>query len=154
METVTIDNINIQTHKRWAEDQAHIDPSFLEESAKVSPLTEVTGTSSIFTSRWAALFGLDIRHLPWAGFFAPAKFNTQTKRFFSYRIIPSLTFPLENQEEDEEEKDRKKRLKAFLQAQKGGTTDKEILTDLLDTIFTLDDLLGKILVKKLQYHKG
>ncbi len=154
MEAVTIDNINIQAHRRWAEDQAHIYPSFLEESAQVSPLTEVTGTSSIFSSHWAALFGVDIRHLPWAGFHAPAKFNTQAKRFFSYKIIPSLTFPQEKHEYDDDEQDRKKRLKSFLRAQLGNKTDKEILADLLDTIFTLDDLLGKILVKKLQYHKG
>lgn len=155
METVTIDNLNIRTHKRWAEDQARIDPNFLEESAKVSPATEVTGTSSIFASRWASLFGIDIRHLPWAGFTPPAKFNMQAKRFFSYRIIPSLTFPLDSQDEGEdEEKQRKNRLKTFLQAHKGNQSDKEILNDLLDTIFNLDDLLGTILVKKLQYQKG
>ena len=155
METVTIDNLNIKTHKRWAEGQAQIDPTFLKESAQVSPATDFTSTSSIFASHWASLFGLDIRHLPWAGFAPPAQFNTQTKRFFSHRIIPSLTFPLNYQEEDEEEeKQRKKRLKDFLHAHKGNKIDKEILTHLIDTIFTLDDLLGKILAKKLQYHKG
>lgn len=154
MEAVTIDNINIETHKRWAENQAHIDPTFLKESAKVSPLTEVTGTSSIFASHWAALFGIDIRHLPWAHFTPPARFNTQAKRFFSHKIIPSLTFPQDKEEDDGEEQDRKERLKALLASYRGEKKDIEILSELLDTIFTLDDLLGKVLAKKLQYHKG
>ncbi len=154
MESITIDKLHIATHRRYAKNQAQNDPAFLKAASKVSLQSEVTGTSSIFGSNLSALFGLNLTHIPWAGFFPPARFSTQSKRFFSYRIIPDLTFPLGDKEEDKEEQDRKKRIKAFLHSQKGNKSDQDILEELLDTIFTLDDLLGKILVKKLQYHKG
>ncbi len=157
MEPVTIDKIGLETYRKWAEDQSLLDPTLLKESALVSPHPQVTGTTSIFASQFSTLFGLSLLHLPWAGFFPPLNFRAQGKRFFSHKIVPHLAFPFdENSEEKEEEgkERRKEALRAFLRAQKGKVKDQEVLIELIDTLFTLDDLLAQILAKKLQYHKG
>lgn len=150
MNPTTIDNLDIQSHRDYAATQARLDKLFLKEAKEISPHPEVTGVTSIYASEWAALFGLNLRFLPWAGFLPPPKFTTQSKRFFSYKILPTLPFP--GEEKNKEEK--KRQTKELIEKKANKSPDGAILSELVEMIFTLDDLLGRILAKKLQYHKG
>lgn len=153
--TVTIDNISIQSHRRYAQDQRSLDPLLLKESKEVFSHPEITGTTRIFGSHWAALFGIDLLHPSWARFSPPPRYNRQAKRFFSYKIIPELHFPNEAfDDDDKNEKRKREQMKQYILKQDADRRDKSILIDFLETLHNLDDQLGQILAKKLQYHKG
>ncbi|HAZ15228.1 MAG: hypothetical protein A2Y28_01560 [Chlamydiae bacterium GWC2_50_10] len=154
MESVTIDRLKIETHKRYAHTQATVDRSLIEESARISSQSEVTATTSTFSSQWKALFGLQQCRPPWAHFVPPPKFSLQVKRFFSYRTLPALFLPMHACSKSFHGKEGVIELKKLILCQQAPGKDKEVLTHFIETLFTLDEILGKILAKRLQYHKG
>lgn len=165
----TIDNFDIKIHERYAQDQVALDKTFIVESALLSAHFEITGTSSIYSSKWEELFELNIRNIPWAAFTPPPRYHKQAKRFFSYRILPTIYVEDEDEETGEEqqheESEEKKRAKEILKkahsAKKGASEDpylferdKSTIINLLQSVVHLNKLLTQVYSRKLQYQKG
>lgn len=169
---VTIDQISIKEHQRYAEDQKHLDLSFIKESPLVAPHPGITGTSAIYSSKWEELFEIQKKNLPWAQFMPPEEYFSQANRFFSYVIIPSILVDdnqeegeKSNDEEDEEIEDMLERkfsvfmkiIKAKKHPDQSNTLferDKTSILNLLDELKRLNKLLAQINSRKLQYQKG
>jgi len=174
MNGVTIDKFDIKVHERYAQDQLilDLDPTFLKEASQIPPHSQITGTSSIYSSKWEELFELQLRNVPWAFFSPPPLYHVHAKRFFSYRLIPSLDFNEDNQKDKEEDQDHEqeednsslahqeivsKILYATPQTQKTTThieKERATLLSLVESIRHLDKLLKHVNSRKLQYQKG
>jgi hypothetical protein len=164
MKAITIDQLDIKDHVRWAQDQADYDVSFVQESHLVAPHPEILGTSVIYPSKFEELFELQRRNLPWASFSPPKNFHLFSRRFFSYRLFPSIYWEDEKDEEEKEssEKDSSHDLiqeviRAKLlenQTQSLFEKDKSTILNLLESIRWVNQLLKQINARKLQYQKG
>jgi hypothetical protein len=86
---VTIDRLSIKDHKRYAEDQKQTDPIFLADTRVVPYLSEITGTSPIYSSEWEELFGIR-KQVTWANFCSYPGYSDQAKRFFGTQILPTV----------------------------------------------------------------
>jgi hypothetical protein len=173
---VTFDSIDISVHKRYALDQEALDPLFIGEIQQVAHHSEITGTSSIFSSKWEDLFDIYKRNITWAHFSPPDMYYSQSNRFFSYCLLPDLYWDM-NPEEDGTEKEqappvffafqRKKRptkkqivtLSSLMQKEASTPMiyfekDKGIIMNLLDSIEKLNKMLAHVQSRKLQYQKG
>jgi hypothetical protein len=163
MKAVTIDQLDIKDHVRWAQDQKDYDVSFIKESQLVATHPEILGTSIIYPSKFEELFELQRRNLPWASFSPPKNFHMFSKRFFSYRLFPNIYW--EEKDEDEEESEDKNSNHDLIQEvirvkKKGNQTlplfekDKSAILSLLESIKWVNRLLKQINARKLQYQKG
>lgn len=168
---VTIDKLHIKSHERYAKDQANLDLKLISESSAIPQHSEITGTSAIYSSKLEELFELQIRNIPWAIFSPPPKYTIQSRRFFSYRLLPKISCQDDDEDESEEEKEERENsekgakslnlIKEILEAKKKEAEaahtfakDKAKLLNLLESIKRLDKLLSFINSKKLQYQKG
>lgn len=160
---VTIDRLDIKSHTRYAQDQQKLDTKYTHESSLIHPHSEITGTSTIYTSSWELLFETQKKNLPWASFLPPRSYALQSKRFFSYRIIPSMDVGSEDDEEDEEQKEGREQelIEKLLSAVKEEKHNKasfegeqKILLNLFNSMRHLNQLLAQINARKLQYQKG
>src|SRR6185503_616314 len=104
MKPVTIDNLDIKDHIRWAQDRALLDITLVKESKEVSAHPEITGTSIIFSSQLEELFSWEKGMLPWANFSPPHNVSLFHKRLFSYRLFPHISSE-ENTDEEENASD-------------------------------------------------
>jgi hypothetical protein len=163
MKAVTIDQLDIKDHVRWAQDQESYDISFIKESHLVAPHPEILGTSVIYPSKFEELFELQRRNLPWASFTPPNNFHTFSKRFFSYRLFPNIYWEEEDEEESSEGENPNQEdlIQEVILAKKiGGQTqslfekDKCTILSLLELIKWVNHLLKQINARKLQYQKG
>ncbi len=149
----TIDNLDVKIHERYAQDQQIYDRSFVTEASLVSPHADIAATSAIYSSHYEALF----------------EHYRMRNRFFSYTILPFLPQDGERKkgedeetQEDQEEEDRESiLLKKTLQATKAKNQDtslfekdKSKIVNLLQTVDHLNEILGQINSRKLQYQKG
>ncbi len=89
---VTVDSIDISVHQRYANDQALLDPIFLYETPIVAAHPEIVSISSIYASKWEELFEVHRRSSPWASFCPPKLYAYQSKRFFSYCLLPTISY--------------------------------------------------------------
>lgn len=169
MKAVTIDNLDRKYHERYAQDQELFDPVYSKESTDIPRHSEITGTSSIYSSKWEELFEIQLINISWGSFGPPPKYHVQSRRFFSYRIIPSIYVGLEEemQEEKQNDPDQENPLAESdliqevlkIKATKRGTShlvEKE-KTAVLELLFSLKDLntqLSQINSRKIQYQKG
>lgn len=173
---VTFDSIDITVHNRYAKDQETLDPIFLTEPQMIAPHSEITGTSSIFSSKWAELFDIYKPNISWAHFSPPEMYYSQSNRFFSYCLLPDLYWDMEDEEEKEKKEpvaeilfsfQRKKRpskkeilsLLSVMQKEDGTSLlyfekDKGTIVNLIDAIEKLNKLLAHVQSRKLQYQKG
>jgi hypothetical protein len=168
MKAVTIDNFDIKVHERYAQDQFKLEPKYLTETNLVAPHSEITGTSAIYSSKWEELFEIHLRNISWAAFTPPPKYTTQPNKFFTYRILPNISFEDEREQDDgeqdqQEEKQKKNQelLEKVLKAEKGKSDpvhvfekDRTAIVSLLEAAKFLNQLLQHIQSKKLQYQKG
>ncbi|MFI5334641.1 MAG: DUF5399 family protein [Chlamydiales bacterium] len=165
MKATTIDNLDIKIHERYAHDQKVYDRSFVRDASIVTHHADIAATSAIYSSQHEALFELNVKNHAWAHFTPPALYYRARNRFFSYTILPFLSFDEENEsnvEEQEEEEEKKNPLKKkTLEAVKGKNQDpslferdKSKIIHLLETVDHLNEILGQINAKKLQYQKG
>lgn len=160
MKAVTIDQLDIKEHIRWAHDQQEYDVTFVTESHLVAPHPEVLGTSAIYASKLEELFELQKRNLPWAFFAQPKNFHLFSRRFFSYRLFPSIYWDDEIEEKDEKLssdhliQEVLKMKKSPLQTHSLFEKDKNTILNLLETIQGIDQMLKHINARKLQYQKG
>lgn len=165
----TIDNLDVKIHERYAQDQQIYDRSFVTEASLVSPHADIAATSAIYSSHYEALFELSIKNHSWAHFTPPSMYYRMRNRFFSYTILPFLPQDGERKkgedeetQEDQEEEDRESiLLKKTLQATKAKNQDtslfekdKSKIVNLLQTVDHLNEILGQINSRKLQYQKG
>jgi hypothetical protein len=170
MRPVTIDRLDIKIHERYAKDQEQLDTKYITESTAIASYSEIVGTSSIYPSNWQILFDLQIKNIPWALFSPPFRYTLQSNRFFSYQILPTIYLRDEDEEdlEDEEEEKKQKRekrrfemIKKIMHTRKAAhqnladfESERSTLLHLLDSIRSLDKLLGQINARKRQYQKG
>lgn len=172
---MTIDNLDIKAHERYALDQQKLDLRYIDEATLIHPHSEILGVSSIYSSKWEELFEIHKRNISWASFCPPPRYNLQSNRFFTYCIFPSIAVEEERDKEDEKEREdqeenseeERKRdraaslLEKILSAKKRGAKpadlferEKTDLIDLLESIKYLNKLLLQINGRKLQYQKG
>jgi len=163
VKAVTIDQLDIKDHVRWAQDQESYDVSLLKESQLVASHPEILGTSVIYPSKFEELFELQKINLSWASFSPPKNFHMFSKRFFSYRIFPHIDFEEElRNKTDENEIDANYGLiqeihalaKTKEQHLPSFENDKSTILHLLESIKWLNQLLKQINARKLQYQKG
>ena len=89
MKGVTIDNLEMKDHLRWAKDQEVLDVAFVSESSIVAHHPEILGMSMIYTSKFDELLELQ-RNQHWACFSPPKNFQLFRKGFFSHRLFPHI----------------------------------------------------------------
>ena len=164
MKAVTIDQLDIKEHVRWAEDQKAFDVTFVTESYLVAPHPEIMGTSVIYPSKFEELFELQKKNVSWACFSPPINFHAFSKRFFSYRLFPNIYW--DDKEEDTEEKEddgapSDNLIVEVLKVAKMGDQpsslfekDKTAILNMLESIRWVNELLKQISARKLQYQKG
>ena len=149
MKGVTIDQLEMKDHVRWAKDQSHLDVSLIKEAELIAHHhPEILGTSVIYPSKLEELFELQKKNLHWASFEPPKNFHLFSKRFFSYRLFPNLDW----EEEEEEEKDQDQEL--MEEVAKAQSPDKDAILNLLKSVGWISRLLKQINARKLQYQKG
>ena len=170
MNGVTIDKLDLKSHRRYAEDQIKLDTKYTQESPLIPPHSEILGTSSIYSSSWEDLFETQKKNIPWACFIPPPLYTVQTNRFFTFRVVPSISLGDEEEEEAQKEKEREEEerqkkenslFKKTMEAEKGLEDtlsrfegDKGSILNLLTSIQSLNSLLAQINGRKLQYQKG
>ena len=165
MKAVTIDQLDIKDHVRWAQDQNEYDVSFVNESHLVAPHPEILGTSVIYASKFEELFELQKKNITWANFVQPKNFHLFSRRFFSYRLFPSIYWEDYEEDEDEDSSDKEsvsddlihevlKVKKIPHQTQSLFEKDKTSILNLLESIKGIDTMLRQINARKLQYQKG
>lgn len=163
MKAVTIDRLDLKDHVRWAQDQQEYDISFVNESHLVAPHPEILGTSIIYPSKFEELFELQKKNLPWAFFSLPGNFHLFSKRFFSFRLFPSIYWEDSEDEEqsDDEEEETDDLIREVLkvkklpqQPQSLFEKDKTAILNLLEAVKGIDKMLRQINARKLQYQKG
>jgi hypothetical protein len=164
MKAVTIDQLDIKEHVRWAQDQNAFDVTLVTESHLVAPHPEIMGMSIIYPSKFEELFELQKKNVSWACFSPPTNFQAFNKRFFSYRLFTNIHWEDEEEgEEKEEDKDSPSDnlIVEVLKVEKMGDQpsslfekDKTAILNLLESIRWVNDLLKQISARKLQYQKG
>jgi hypothetical protein len=164
MKGVTIDKLDMKDHLRWAQDQEVLDTSYLTEASLIAPHPEILGMSMIYPSKFEELFELQKKNQHWASFLPPKNYHLFGRRFFSYRLFPSIDW--EDEEENQEDSQQQtspdhdlietvSRIKKL-----GGQTsslfekDKSAMLNLLESIKWISTLLKQINARKLQYQKG
>ena len=164
MKAVTIDKLDIKDHMRWAQDQEVLEIAFVTEASVVAPHPEILGMSMIYPSKFEELFELQKKNQHWAAFSPPKNFHLFGKRFFSYRLFPSINW--EDEEEGGEGSENQTGpdqdlIQAVFRIKKLGNQtpylfekDKSAMLSLLESIKWINNLLKQITGRKLQYQKG
>lgn len=164
MKAVTIDRLDIKDHVRWAQDQKDYDISFVNEAHLVAH-PEFLGTSIIYPSKFEELFELQRKNQHWAIFALPYNFHLFGRRFFSYRIFPSIYLDEFDEQDDEEGSEEKNPSEGLIQEvlktknnspqpQSLFEKEKTAILNLLESISGIDKMLRQINARKLQYQKG
>ncbi|MCI0382146.1 MAG: DUF5399 domain-containing protein [Chlamydiae bacterium] len=169
---VTIDNIGIKVHERYAQDQFLLELKYITESHKIPHQSEIVSISALYSSKWEELFQIHIKNIPWAHFIPPPQYKSQRKKFFSYRLSPKINLMQEDEEEADEQADdfldgeeipesRVDLIKKMIFSQTNDLLsatllekNKTSLCCLLDSINFLCELLREVDSRKLQYQKG
>lgn len=169
MKAVTIDQLDMKDHVRWANDQQQYDISFINESHLIAPHPEILGTSSIYASKLEELFEMQKKNVSWAFFSQPKNFYLFSRHFFSYRLFPSIFWDegaeddneVEEQESFEGDGNSVDLIKEVMNLKKAPhhnssifEKDKTVILNLLESIKGIDRMLLQINVRKLQYQKG
>lgn len=161
VKAVTIDQIGIEVHDRYAKDQEKlkkIDSFFIKDAA---PHFETTGTSSIFTSEWEKLFSFfSDRNHTWAQFADAPNFSLPGRRsFFSFALVPSLEGFSQEEESGErvyfaEERERLSSVKIPHHALAHLERERSQLFNLLDKIGEFNELLQQIHSNRIGTQRG
>ena len=171
MKAVTIDNLDIANHLRWAQDQDALNGIYFSEAQAVAQHPELVGLSMIYSSKFEELFDLTKKNQHWASFSPPKNYPLFGKRFYSHRLLPGIYLEEEEeegQEEKQEEEGQEKQedphqnlIQTVMQIKKMGSQtavlfekDKSAMLNLLESIRWLNALINQIHSRKLQYQKG
>ncbi len=160
MNAVTIDNLDIKIHTRYAQDQQILDTSqFIEEIQLGSTFSVIDSYSINYALEFERLFDLHIRNLPWASFIPPIRPNKQKNRYFTHRLVLGILGTECDEEQEEGETDdlikkaanaKKKKFHSITAFEK----EKTSILNMLSSIKQLNEILGECNSKRLQYQKG
>ena len=164
MKAVTIDQLDIKEHVRWAQDQLDFDIALIKDTHVIAHHPEIIGTSSIYPSKFDELFELQKRNPSWACFSPPHNFHAFNKRVFSHQLFPTLSWDDQEQgeqesSEEDEASDRIVQLVGKLKKLSNQTPaalekDRSSILGALESIRWINHLLKQIYARKLQYQKG
>ena len=157
----TIDNLGIETSRRYARDQEQLEESKLIEDSKFIPQkTEVFLLKPHFSPELQEYF-LPTSQTKWAVFDPPPEYTTLAGSLFTYQLIPSLgdsekqdanTDKLEALEDTlSKHKQSKKRDQ---QDQQEEEKERKTLLNLLKTIGRFDRTLQVINSRRNQFQRG
>jgi hypothetical protein len=161
MKPRTIDNLGVDSSKRYAKDQEILDAHFLQDSRLIPQKAEQPTLKPYVPSEFEQLFAPG-KQILWAAFAAPPNYYMEAKTVFSYQLIPSLGGS-EKQEADAEKieslQDALNKPYKDNQGQDSSEQDKEeqerqVLLALLECIKKLDKTLSLINAKRNQYQRG
>lgn len=155
MSRVTIDNLDIKVHERYAQDQLQLDNKYITESQAIGRQTDFAATSSIYSSQWEILFGTHLVNVSWAFFCEPPKYNAQRNRFFTHALCPiDMQDDQGEKDKEDEEEEENELVQKVIQAEKFKESDKAAILNLFESMKLLNGILAFINAKKLQYQKG
>lgn len=137
MKAVTIDNLPIDTHQKYAESQKM---SAARTQETLSAFPEILGTSTIFASKLEELLETPAGSTPWATFCPPPGYTEQAKRFLESFAL----FLKEIRDNTEEGASENPELRKFVE-----TVNEKIETALANekdkgTLLNMVDCLGRI----------
>lgn len=160
---VTIDNYDVEFHKRYAIDQTQLDPTYVDEANLIPPHFEIPRSQSSIRTKWEELFEVNLGIHPWAGFAPPPQMHLLRNRFFSLSLSPSFDW-IEEENKDKEEEKEEQLLEQYRRKIKAKQSkylplslmekDKAALLNLLEMVHTLNGFLREVHARKLQYQKG
>jgi hypothetical protein len=165
VKSVTIDNLTLETHHRYARDAEQLDRNLIKESLEIPSHSDIGSLQASFISHWELLFGIHLRNTPWAHFSAPPIYRKMRKHLFQHLLFPYflLRGKKNRQEKDssDEEGEGKEEEKVWEFLRKGlskmdslSEDDKKSLDGLFEMIKKLDSLLKYIHERRLQFQKG
>ncbi len=85
---LTIDNLGIDASKRYALDQAALDPRLVKDARSISARTELTVIEP-YVSTSLSEFSVG-NFILWASFSAPTNYQAILSGLFTYQLIPAL----------------------------------------------------------------
>lgn len=165
---VTIDNLGIDSSRRYAQDVTQTDTEFFQDSGRVSQQTSVLATSPRI-SEFDELFGTLIRVPSWASFSPPPNFTSHARNLFSYQLIPSLGAQseldtcielVENYQDDSSRGEVKRQTDQEQSRQDNNQeaneeeSDKKKILSMLQSVQRLDRILELINSRKGEFQKG
>ncbi len=169
----TIDNLQLEAHQRYAQDQQILDPRFTIDPSSITPHAELAGTSSIYSSQLDDLIQSSIGIVTWGSFQPPSGFMTQTNRFFRSRLFGKAKQRLyqddeqgnfEGSSEEEKDPDHEEQNSLVRLLERAASRhkpfmhhierDKKLLISLLRKIAEIDAYLTFVNTRRLQYQKG
>ncbi len=142
MKSVTIDNIGVQAHRRYAKDKAELDPTFLTEPLLLVPHVPSNSLSAIYSSKWEELFDLK-GNSSWANFSPPPEFHLASSRLFRFDTFRPFW--------DTDAESSFESTKTLISSE---WEDHPTINSLLDAIEKIQALLFLVHSRKLQYQKG
>lgn len=160
----TIDNLGIETSRRYAKDKSQLqDAKLIEDSKLIPQKTEVSVLKPYYPTALEEYLG-PLSQKMWAAFEAPPRSLALSSALFSYQLIPSLG----GSEKQEADTDKLEALedtlsKSFKEGKRQGKDQQEqqeeekerkVLLHLLKTIGKLDRTLGMINSRRNQYQRG
>jgi hypothetical protein len=167
----TVDNLGLDVSTRYAEDQKTLDPSLVKGAREIPSQVEIDVSTPYFPAELIELLGLQPAGISWASFSAPAQYNEQRKRLFTFQMIPSMgsedkqeaqaqkiltrvqTHPVRKEEKEGAPVDKRQEYEARRLVEEEGK-EKKVLTELLTIIHKFDKFLMEINAKRNQYQKG
>ncbi len=168
MKAVTIDNLDIKEHIRWAKDREIFDAALVHDTHQIAQHPEISGLSAIFPSQLEELFNWEKGVNPFANFAVPYNVHQFSRHLFTYRLFHNIHWKQANDDEDASEEDESEgkskpeenlllQIKAVRTSSHNSTIfekDKSTLISLLESIQSINKMLEQITSRKLQYQKG
>lgn len=157
----TIDNLGIESSRRYAKDKEQLSGAQLIADSKFIPRkTEVSVLKPYYPSELKEYLSPTSQTL-WAAFEPPPQYMTLSSSLFSHQLIPSLG----DSDKQEADTDKLEALedtlsKSFKEGNKGGQEQQEeekerkVLLHLLKTIGKFDRTLQMINSRRNQYQRG
>lgn len=160
----TIDNLGIETSRRYAKDREQLqEAKFIEDSKLIPQKAEISVLKPFYPTELQEYLA-PISQTLWAAFEPPPQYLTLSSPLFTYQLIPSLG----SSEKQEADTDKLEALedtlsKSFKEGKRQGQDQQEqqeeekerkILLHLLKTIGKFDRTLEMINSRRNQYQRG
>lgn len=146
---LTVDNLGIKTSRRYAEDQAKLDPKLLQDARTVPLRTEVSVLKP-YTPTELGEYLEPNKITSWASFSPPPDYFSEGNTLFSYTLIPSLG----GYEKQEADMDKLEDLEKVKGQNPQEEKERQTLLSLFKTISRFDKDLSTIKARLNQYHRG
>lgn len=149
----TIDNLGREASEAYAQNQALVDPTLLEDSQLIPTKIASSASAPFYTTTdQDPLFGKPPT-VSWALFPPPPDYKTGLTHLFSHKLIPSLG----DYEKQDETENTLQTLPSFLrEPQEDAITEQErqTLVGLYEKLNSMDTLLALINNNRNKFHRG